>query len=173
MSPGAANCDCTQPSGKLRVVHSKISAFAGEGAGDVVDVAAAAVVVDHPAQGEGVRDQRYVQHHGQIRIGVAAGGHPVGAGHGALGDVHLRLVGDVADDARLGAGAEQGALRAFQHLDTLEVGRIHVEVAARQLPGLVIQVDGDVGEAIDRAAGLGTLITDAQAAHEDVGLPGT
>ena len=51
----------------------------------------------------------------------------------AFGLVELRLVGDVADHARLGARAEKRALRTLQHLDALQVGRVDVEVAAGEL----------------------------------------
>ncbi len=156
---------------KVGVVDAQVGALAGEGGRHVVDVAAAAVVVDHAAHREGVGDQRHVQHRGDIGIRVTAGGDAVATGDRALRDVHLRLVGDVADHARLGAGAEQGSLRALQDLDTFQVCCVHVEVAAWQLSGLVVQVDGDVREAVDRAPRLGALVTNTQTAHEDVCLP--
>ena len=85
----------------------------------------------------------------------------------------LRLVGDVANDAGLSARAEQGSLRPFEDFDALQVRRVDIEVAARQLAGLVVQIDGDVRKPVDRAAGLGPVAADTQASHEDLGLTRT
>ncbi len=82
-----------------------------------------------------------------------------------LGLVELRLVGDVANHTRLRAGAEQGSLRALEHFDTLDIGRIDVEVAAGQLSGLFIEVDRDVREASRRTGGLLAVLSGRQAAH--------
>jgi translation elongation factor EF-1beta len=102
------------------------------------------VVVNHAAYGKGALDQRQVQHRGHIGIRIAVGGHAVARLDVAFGDVELRLVGDVADDAGFGTGAEQRALRAFQNLDAVEVGGVDVEIAIRQLSGLVIEVNRHV-----------------------------
>ena len=64
-------------------------------------------------------------------IRKAASGQKVGE-ETALG-AHLRLVGNVANDARLSAGAKQGPLRPLEDLDALQVRRIDIEVAAGQL----------------------------------------
>ena len=89
-------------------------------------------------------DQRQVQHRRHVGVRIAVSGRAVAGLDVALGHVELRLVGDVADHAGLGAGAEQRALRTFQHLDAIQVGGIDVEVAIRQLAGLIVQIDGDV-----------------------------
>ena len=73
----------------------------------------------------------------------------------ALGHVELRLVGDVADHAGLGAAAEQRALRTFEHLDALHVDHVDVEVARRELHRLVVEIDRDVRE---RGEGRGRLV---------------
>jgi hypothetical protein len=93
-----------------------------------------------------VSDQRQIEHRRQIGVRIAVRGDAVAGLDIAFGDVELGLVGDVADHAGLGAGAEQRALRAFENFDALEVGGVDVEVAGRQLAGLIVQVDGDVGE---------------------------
>ena len=64
------------------------------------------------------------------------------------------------------------ALGSLQDLDALQVRRIHIEVATRELTRLLIEIDGHVRKAVDRASGLGSLVPDAQAAHEDLGLTG-
>ncbi len=89
---------------------------------------------------------------GKIGVRIAAAGEAVAAGDAALGDVQLGLVGDVADGSRLGAGAEQRALRSLQHFNALHVGRVYIQVSPWELSRLIVQVDGDVREAVDRAA---------------------
>ena len=79
-------------------------------------------------------------------LGVAVRGRRVAGVHRRLGHVELRLVGDVAQYARLRAGAEQRALRALEDLDALQVGGVDVEIAARQLRRLLVEVDRDVRE---------------------------
>ena len=91
----------------------------------------------------------------------------------ALGHVDLGLVGDVADHAGLGAGTEQGALRTFENFDAFEVGGIDIEVARRQLAGLLVQVDGDIREPADGAARLTAGCADAETAHVDIVLTRT
>src|SRR5260370_27289440 len=88
----------------------------------------------------------------------------------ALGRFELRSVGDVRDPPRLGAGPIQRALRTLENLDAIEIGGIDVEVAARELTGLIVQVDGDVGPQAGRSAALAGLGACAQAAHEHLVL---
>ena len=78
-------------------------------------------------------------------------GRGVARVHARFGHVELRLVRDVAQHARLRAGAEQGALRTLQYLDALEIRGVDVEIAARKLRGLLIEVDGDVRETTVRS----------------------
>ena len=115
-------------------------------------------------------DQRQVQHRGHVGIRIAVRRDAVAGLDVRLGHVELRLVGDVADHAGLGAGAEQRALRTFQHLDAIQVGRVDIEVAVGQLSGLVVQIDGDVRPQAGGAAALARLRARAQAAHEDLVL---
>ena len=142
-------------------------------AAHVVDVAAAAVVVDHRAHRQRVGDQRQVQHRGHVGIRIAVGGHSVAGGDVGLRDIELRLVGDVADDPCLGSCTEQCALRALQNLDSIQVRGIDIKIAIRQLAGLIVQVDRDVRPQAGRCAALAGLGTRAQAAHEDLVLPGS
>src|SRR5579871_3182774 len=92
---------------------------------------------------------------------------------GTLGNVELGGVRDVADDAGLGARAEEGPLRSLQHLDAVEVGRIDVEVVIRKLHGLVVEIDRDVRIKTGRAAVLTGTDASVQSAHEDFALPGS
>ena len=82
----------------------------------------------------------------------------------------LGLVRDVADHARLGAGAEQGALRAFEDLDALEVGCVDVKVTARHLHGLVIEIETDGRPLAHRAAALQHGCADAETADGEVAV---
>src|SRR5450631_2554689 len=84
----------------------------------------------------------------------------------AFRDVELRLVRDVAHHAGFGAGAEQGALRAFEDFDALEVRGIDIQVAAGQRARLFVEVDRDARKAADTARALHTLRGRRQAAHE-------
>ena len=134
----------------------------------VVDVTTAVVVENRRAHRQGVGDQGNVDRRVDVRVGIAARGDAVACVHVAFGDIELRLVRDVAKDTRLGAAAEQGALRTFQHFDALHVDHVDVVVSRRELHGLVIQVQRHVREGgggrlrlIARAAG-------AQTAHEYV-----
>src|SRR6202041_1448993 len=111
----------------IRVMNAGVRAAADEGSRHVVDVAAAGVAVDHPAHRQGIGDQRHIDHGGDVAAGIPMTGVGVAGIDAALGDVELGLVGDVAQYARLGTGAEQRALRALEHLDTLQVRRIDVE----------------------------------------------
>ena len=84
--------------------------------------------------------------------------------------VELGLVGDVAQGARLGAAAKQGALRAFQHFDALEVGGVDIDVASGELHRHVVEVEGDVRERRDGGAGLVAREAGRKAAHVDIAL---
>src|SRR5205807_2789159 len=92
------------------------------------------------------------------------------SGKARLSHIELRLVGDVADDTGLGARAEESPLRPLEHLDTLQIRRVHIEVSARQLTRLLVQIDGHVREAADRASRLSRHAPGAQAPHEDLVL---
>ena len=89
-----------------------------------------------------------------------------------LGDVQLRLVGDVAQRAGFGAAAEQGSLRALQHLDALHVDHVDVKVAARKAQRRLIEVKvATFGNgAIDAAEDCSPLDTGGEAAHVDIAL---
>src|SRR5207253_597412 len=154
----------------LGVVDADVGALAGEGRRHVVDVATAVVVVDHPSQGDGVGNQRDVQDRSQVGIRIAVRGDSVSGLDARLDLIELRLVGDVADHTRLGARAEERPLRAFQHLDAIQVSGVDIEVAVGELAGLVVEVDGDVGPRPRRATPLAGLRPGAQAAHEDLVL---
>ena len=143
---------------------------AGEGRRDVVDVATLVVAVDHPADRQAVGQDRHVQHRGEGGRGIAVGLHAIGRVEAALIGVELRLLGDVAHRSGFGAAAEQRALGAFQHFHALDVGQVEVDVARRELHGLLVQIDRHVGEVADRGAGLVAGETRRQAAHEDVAL---
>ena len=73
----------------------------------------------------------------------------------------------------MGAGAEQGALRAFEHFDALQVRGVHVQVTARDAGRLFVEVDGDVRPLADGARTLRTTYADRQAAHVDVAFART
>ena len=126
-----------------------------------------------PRTAEDILDDRQVQHRCQVGVGVAVSGDAVAALDVRLDLVELGLVGDVADDARLGTGAVESALRTLQDLDAVQVRGVDVEIAVGQLAGLVVQVDGDVGPQAGRGAALAGLRAGAQAAHEDFVLPRT
>ena len=111
----------------------------------VVDVAAATVVVDHAAHRQGVGNQRKVEHCRHVGVRITVSGHSVARLDISLGDIELRLVGDVADRAGFGAGSEQRALWTLQDFDTIYIGSIDVKIAIRKLAGLIVQIDRDIG----------------------------
>ena len=156
--------------GVLGVVNADVGVLAGEGRRHVVDVAAALLVVDHRAHGHPPGDQREVQHRRQVGVRIAVSRDPVPGLDVGLERIELGLVRDVADHAGLGAGTEQRALRTLQNLDAIEVGGVDVEVAIRELTGLIIEVDCDVRPHARRAAPLTGLRSGAQAAHEHLVL---
>src|SRR6266853_1956188 len=99
-------------------------------------------------------------------LAITVSGHSVAGLEVRLGHVEPRLVRDVTDHAGLGAGTEQRALRTFQNLDAIQVGGVDVQVAIRQLAGLVVEVNGNVRPHARRAAPLAGLRAGAQAPHE-------
>ena len=139
-----------------------------EGGRHIVDVTPALVVVDHAAHRQLVRDQGQIEDSGDVRIRVTARGHAVTSRNARLGLVELRLVRDIADDAGLSSCAEQRSLGPLKHLNALEIGCVHIQVAAGQLTGLLVQIDGNVREAVDRAAGLSCDVAGAETPHEDL-----
>src|SRR5207253_10714205 len=136
----------------------------------VVDVTATLVVVDHAANRQRVRNQGQVEHGRDVGIGVATGRDPVTGGDTTLGHVDLRFVRDVANRAGLGPRAEQGSLGPFEDFNALEVRRVNIEIPARELAGLVVQIDRHVRKPADGAAGLGPVAADTEASHEDLRL---
>ena len=100
-----------------------------KGCRNVVDVAAAVVVVNDCAHRHMIGDQRQVQHRGYVRIGIPMRRDSIAGLDVALGDIKLGLVRDVPDCARLGACAEQRALRSLEDLDAIQVSGIDIEVA--------------------------------------------
>ncbi len=156
----------------ILVRHARLVGSPGKSSRNIVDIAAAGLVVDHAAHRERVGDQRQVDRGVDIAAGIAVRGGGVAGIEIRFGHIELRLVGDVADHTRLSAGAEQGALRTLEHLDALDVGRINVEVPARQLPGLLVQIHGDIGKTADDAGPLERADGRCQPAHVNVVLAG-
>ena len=85
----------------------------------------------------------------------------------AFGDVELRLVGDIANDARFRAGAEQRPLRAAQYFDAVEIedcweGVDGTEADVARLDRRVVDVDAGgrgAGRRIDAAdVDVGTFV---------------
>src|SRR5262249_33687097 len=115
------------------VVNAEIGIGTCKGRRNVVDIAAAALVVDHGAEGKLVGNHRQID--GRVDLGtrIPTSRGLVGGVDGPLRHVDLGLVGDVAKYTGLGAGAEQRSLRTLEHLDALEIGGIDVEVAAGYL----------------------------------------
>src|SRR6266480_148734 len=144
-----------------------------ERAGDVVDVAAPTVLVGDYADGELIGDHRDVQNALYRGARIAVGGGRIGGADVRLDTIQPRLVGDVANHPCLGAGAEERPLRALEDLDALEVGGVDVEVAARNLPRLIVEISRDVREAAGRAHALGAADAGGESPDEDVALPGT
>ena len=86
----------------------------------------------------------------------------------ARGRIEIRLVRDVADGARLGAAAEERALRSLEDLDALHVDHVDIEVARRELHRLLVEVDRHVGKRRRGRLGLVARADTAEAAHENV-----
>ena len=152
-------------------MDAEVGGAARESPGDVVDVATAGFVVDHAPNGEIVAHWQVEDRLERVARVAVRGGRVAGR-YVRFDAIELGLVRDVANDAGLRTGAEQRALRAFEHLDTLEVGGIDVEVTPGQLSGLVVEIDRDIGEAADHPGSLQGADGRRQAAHVDVVLAG-
>jgi hypothetical protein len=116
---------------------------------DVIDVAAAALVVDHAAHGQRVGNQGNVDGGVDITALVPVGGRGVAGVHHRFSYIELRFVRDVTYDTRLRARAEEGALRTLQDLDAVEIRRVDVKIAVWKLRGLLIEIHRDVREGAD------------------------
>src|SRR5258708_6360247 len=90
----------------------------------------------------------------------------------AFRNVDFRLVRYIAYHSRLCASAEERALRTFQYLDALEIHRIDVEVTRRQLSGLLVEVNCDVGKTSDATGSLEFFAAGRKTTHVDVALAG-
>jgi len=156
----------------VRKPDAAVGRFARESARYVVDVTAAPVVIDHSAHRQGIGDQRQIEHRCEVGIGVTARGHAIRCGDVPLSCVELRLVGDVANDARLSPGTEERSLGPCEDFDPLEISGVHIQVSARELTRLLIQIEGNVRKAVDRASGLSGHASGAEAPHEDLHLTG-
>src|ERR1700730_3944046 len=149
------------------VVDAGVGALADEGSRNIVDVAAARIVVDHRSNRKGIRDQRQVDHRLDIGAGIAVARVLVCGADVALRYVEVGLIRDIAQHAGFRAGSEQGALRTFEHFDTLEIRRIDVQIAARQGTGLIIEINCDIGKTADAAGSLRAGQGRRQSAHVD------
>ena len=113
-------------------------------AGDVIDIAALLIVIDHHAHRELVFDDRDVDI-GLTRDAIlAALGQRVGAGEPGVEFLQIGLVRDVAHRAAHRACAEQGALRPGENFDALEIGGVHIKIAARRGRGSIVEIQRDV-----------------------------
>jgi hypothetical protein len=84
------------------------------------------IIVDDRTYGQRVRDQRQVDHGVDVAVGIPVGRVAVARVGIALCGVEFRFVGDVAEHAGLGTGAEQRALGAFEHFDALQIRGINI-----------------------------------------------
>src|SRR5207248_11156373 len=138
---------------------------------DIVDVAAAGVVVYDGANGQLVLDQRQIDRRIDVAARIAVGRGRVTTVDIPIRHIQLRLVGDIAQHACLGASAEQCPLGALQDLDALEIRGVDVQVAAGQLAGLIVQIDRDVRERAYDAGSLNGPSGGRETAQVDVALP--
>ena len=137
---------------RVEIVHdADVGVGAFEGRRHVIDVAATRLVIDHRAGRQLVRDERNVECGVEVAAVRAMRGRAVARVEDGFNRVQLGLVGDVADNTSLGTRSKQSALRTFKHLDALDVRSVDVQVAAWQLCGLLVQIDGYVGKASGRA----------------------
>jgi hypothetical protein len=116
---------------------------------NIIDIAAAALLVNDAPRGQLVGEERNIDGDIDITAQRTVCGRRGAAVHHRLGHVELRFVREVAHHARLGARAEQGALRALQDLDPLEIRGVNVQITLWQLRGLLIEVHRDVRETAD------------------------
>ena len=134
----------------------------------VIDITATGVGKEGSANGHLVRDDGQVDGRVGAAVGITARGRAVGGVHVAFRPVQLGLVGDVTDQSRLRASAEQGALRALQDLDAFHVHQVDVVVVAGEGHRLIVEVQRHVRHRGDGRLGLAGGAAVAQAAHEDV-----
>lgn len=112
-------------------------------AGDIVDIATLAVVIDHAAEGEILRDR-------QVDDGFDIAAHVTVLGEGgpkACGRLKLandRGVGDHANRAGLRAGTVERALWSGQDFDAIDVGCVDIEIAAGLAQWLLIKIEGHI-----------------------------
>ena len=163
----------------LANLHAIVASFVGFpeagalaqvlGAGHIVNPAALGVRVAHGAQGGLVR-QGQVDHALEVVAGLAVADGAGAELQAAVGARRVRLVGDHADGAGLGAGAEQSALGTGQDFQALHVRRVDVQVAARLRQRLLVQVEGDIGRKASHAGSGEVGRGRGNAAHIDGGL---
>src|SRR6267378_5285762 len=108
-------------------MDADIGALAREGRRHVVNVSAATIAVYDRAHRKAILDNGDIDYRLNVGIRIAVRGHSVAAFYVAFRTIQLRLVGDVADNSRLGSRPEQSALRALENLDPIEIGRVNVE----------------------------------------------
>ena len=95
-------------------------------------------------------------------------GEAVGGIDVARGGAQLRLVGDVANRARLSAAAVERALWTLEDFDALHVDQVGVVIACRELHRLVIEIQGHVRKWRRRRLRLVARADSPQPAHEDI-----
>ena len=134
-----------------------------EGGGNVVHPAALVVAVHDDPGGQRVAER-------QVRVGVGTAAVGAAAGRrvarlearGKAGRV--RLAGDEPQVARLGAGAEQGSLRASKHFDAFQIGCEDVQIAPAEGDRLFVHIERDARRgALRRADGDARLLRGAAA----------
>ena len=127
-------------------MDSDVGILPGESARNVIDIATAPIIVEHSACRKPVLDDGQVEYGRDRRIVVAAGGGPITRRSIPFGFIQLGFVGDISNDTGFGTAAEERPLRSLQDLYSLHIGRVHVQIATRKLPGLLVQIDGHVWE---------------------------
>jgi hypothetical protein len=144
------------------------------GRADVVDVARLVLGPAHHADGGLVTDRQVHEALGHVaHVAFQRAARELDP---RVEFTHLRLVGDDADGAGLGAGAVQRALRSRQHLDARHVVDLHVERALDGGDGLLVEVHAHRGQwarmvgvlAAGNAAHVGTCEAGTEALVGDV-----
>ena len=153
-------------------MNAGIRALTHEGSRYIVNVTAARVAVHHAAHRQGVRDQRQIDHGLHIGTRVPMAGVFIRGADVALGYVELGFVGDIAQHAGFRAGSEQRALRPLEHLNTLEIRRVHVQISSGQCAGLIVEIHRDIRKTADAAGPLSTGQGRRQTAHVNRTLAG-
>ena len=110
------------------------------GAGNIVDISALVVVVEHRTDCKLVLDDRNIHEHIASDAVVTALGHRIAAVEAGLELFQIGLVGDVADRAAHRTCAKQRTLRSGQHFDALEIGGVKIEIASDQRGRSVVDV---------------------------------